>query len=211
MISLNSTQKIAVIILAAGSSSRLGKPKQLLHFQQQTLIKKAVKTALQITAKDIFVITGFLHQELVDELKNFPIRFVHNPDWQQGMGSSIKTGIKALNETEDASQADAVLFLLSDQPLITVDFLQKLIRQFYADKNSIVAATAYANTKGVPAIFDKSLFPVLQQLSGKGGAGVLFQKYAENLITVPFENAAVDIDTEADYLRLLNQHQPSST
>ncbi|RYE09290.1 MAG: nucleotidyltransferase family protein, partial [Sphingobacteriaceae bacterium] len=151
--------------------------------------------------------TGFLHQELVDELKDYPIRIVHNPDWNEGMSSSIKTGIHALLESENAHQINAVLFLLSDQPLITSDFLQELIQQFYTDKNSILAATAYAGTQGVPAVFGKRMFPILQQLSGKGGAGSLFKKYAANLITVPFANAAIDIDTEEDYLRLINAEQ----
>ncbi|RYE09034.1 MAG: nucleotidyltransferase family protein [Sphingobacteriaceae bacterium] len=210
MINRNSTPNIAVIILAAGSSSRLGKPKQLIEYQNISLIKRVIKTALQISAENVFVVTGFLHQELVDELKDLPLRFVHNPDWKEGMGSSIKTGINAIFESEDTNRIDAVLFLLSDQPLITAAFLQDLIHQFYIDKNSMIAATAYAETQGVPAIFDKSLFPVLQQLSGKGGAGSLFKKYAENLIPVPFEDAAVDIDTEEDYLRLINAEQNPS-
>ncbi|RYY30492.1 MAG: nucleotidyltransferase family protein, partial [Sphingobacteriaceae bacterium] len=91
MINPNSTRNLAVIILAAGSSSRLGRPKQLLKYQHISLIKRAVKTALQVTAENVFVVTGFLHQELVDELKDCPIRIVHNPDWNEGMSSSIKT------------------------------------------------------------------------------------------------------------------------
>ncbi|WP_419800757.1 nucleotidyltransferase family protein [Mucilaginibacter sp.] len=209
MINLNSAQNTATIILAAGSSSRLGKPKQLLHYQHESLIKRVVKTALQIASENIFVVTGFLHQELVEELSGFPVNFVHNPNWAAGMGTSIKTGIKAVQQSKNADRFDAVLFLLSDQPLITAEHLNRLTDQFYADKNSMISATTYAGTQGVPAVFDRSLFPVLEQLSGKGGAGFLFKKYRENLISVPFENAAVDIDTEQDYLDLIKPEKDS--
>ncbi|MGI4805777.1 MAG: nucleotidyltransferase family protein [Janthinobacterium lividum] len=200
----NSTSNIAIIILAAGSSSRLGKPKQLIHYQKETLIKKVVKTASQLSAENIFVVTGFLHQELIAELQGFPIHFAPNPNWTEGMGSSIQTGINAVLESKNSAQIDCAMFLLSDQPLIDTAFLKHLINQFYTDKNSKIAATNYAGTQGVPAVFDKSLFPVLQQLSGKSGANSIFKKYEQQLLTVPFEAAAIDIDTEEDYLRLLD-------
>ncbi|RYE20272.1 MAG: nucleotidyltransferase family protein [Sphingobacteriaceae bacterium] len=201
---------LAVVVLAAGSSSRLGKPKQLLHYQQETLIKRVVKTALQITAENVFVVTGFLHEELIDELKEQPVKFIQNKSWKEGMGSSIQTGISAILKSEKADKINAVLFLLSDQPLINFDHLDKLIQQFYLDKNSTIAATAYAETQGVPAVFDRSLFPEIQQLSGSGGAGSLFKKYHQNLTTVLFEQAAIDIDTEADYLHLIQAEKINS-
>jgi len=195
-------QTIAVIILAAGSSSRLGKPKQLLDFQTETFIKHTVKTALQTSCSPIIVVSGFLHEELLAETKGFPVQLIHNPDWQKGMGSSIQTGITALNLLENPDQTDAVLILLCDQPLITAEHLNKLIAGFYRHKRSI-AATGYAETQGVPAIFGKSLFPILQTLPGDRGAQWLFKEYQDQLTVVPFKGAAIDVDTEDDYLRLL--------
>ncbi len=205
----DSDQNIAVIVLAAGSSSRLGKPKQLLHYQGKTLIKQVIKTASAISKNKVIVVTGFLHLELDQELKGFPVVLVRNPDWEQGMGSSIRTGIKALQNLETSSQIDAALFLLSDQPLITTEYLNQLIAQFYLHKNSTIAATSYAGTQGVPAIFDKSLFPELEQLTGKSGAQKIFKNYRQELITLRFEDAAIDIDTEEDYQNLINSIEKS--
>ncbi|MVN21897.1 nucleotidyltransferase family protein [Mucilaginibacter arboris] len=198
-----SPTNVAIIILAGGSSSRLGKPKQLLQYQQKTLIKHAVKTALQTTAKPVIVVTGFLNEELVVELENERVQLIHNPDWQEGMGSSIRTGINALGKFETVTEIDAALMMLCDQPLITTEHLNCLITQFYADKRSMVVATAYAETKGAPAVFDKTLFPVLEVLSGDKGAQWLFKNYEKELKVVAFESAAIDVDTEEDYLRLI--------
>jgi len=195
-------QTIAVIILAAGSSSRLGKPKQLLDFQTETFIKHTVKTALQTACKPIIVVNGFLQEELNLEMENLPVKVVHNPDWEQGICSSIRAGTTALSKIESSDQIDAVLILLCDQPLITAQHLNQLITQFYLDKRSI-AATNYAAIQGVPAIFGKSLFPILQTLPGDRGAQWLFKEYQDQLTVVPFEGAAIDVDTEDDYLRLL--------
>ncbi len=198
---LNSLQDTAVIVLAAGSSSRLGKPKQLLEFQHETFIKHAVKTALQIS-ETVIVVTGFLHEEIIVALENLQVHIIHNTDWQEGMGSSIRTGMKYLQQLHHINQINAAMILLSDQPLITAEHLQQLQSQFYLDKRSI-AVTGYAATEGVPAIFNKSLFPVLQDLYGNRGAQWLFKNHPDQLTIVPFEGAVIDVDTEEDYLRLL--------
>lgn len=157
---------------------------------------------MQTSCSPIIVVSGFLHEELLAETKGFPVQLIHNPDWQKGMGSSIQTGITALNLLENPDQTDAVLILLCDQPLITAEHLNKLIAGFYRHKRSI-AATGYAETQGVPAIFGKSLFPILQTLPGDRGAQWLFKEYQDQLTVVPFKGAAIDVDTEDDYLRLL--------
>lgn len=195
------TQNLAIIILAAGSSSRLGKPKQLLVYQNETLIKRIVKTALKIHQKNIFVVTGFLQQELNLELQDLPIQLVYNPNWAEGMGSSIQTGIKYVVQNP---KINAVLILLSDQPLINSLHLEQLIIKFYADKNSMIVATNYAETEGVPAIFDKTLFNNLLDLPANRGAQWLFETYHNQLATVTFEGATLDIDTLEDYKNLLN-------
>jgi molybdenum cofactor cytidylyltransferase len=195
--------KTAIIILAAGSSSRLGKPKQLLQYQNESLIKHAVKTALQTAFNPVIVVTGFLHEELVRETESIPVYIVHNLEWEEGMGSSIRTGIKFLKQLDQSNQINATLILLCDQPLISAQYLNLLVAQFYNDKNSMIAATSYAEIEGVPAVFDKSLFSVLQDLPGNRGAQWIFKKYNNQLSIVPFEGASIDIDTEDDYLKLL--------
>lgn len=157
---------------------------------------------MQTACKPIIVVNGFLQEELNLEMENLPVKVVHNPDWEQGIGSSIRVGTTALSKIESSDQIDAVLILLCDQPLITAQHLNQLITQFYLDKRSI-AATNYAAIQGVPAIFGKSLFPILQTLPGDRGAQWLFKEYQDQLTVVPFEGAAIDVDTEDDYLRLL--------
>ncbi len=199
-----SDPEIGVIVLAAGSSSRLGKPKQLLHYQNETLIKHVVKTALSVSPKAVIVVSGFLHEELMGEVESGKqVQLIHNPDWQQGMGSSIRAGIHALGHHPGFLKVDAVLILLCDQPLINTQHLQRLLAQFYTDKRSMVVATDYAETQGVPAIFDRALFPVLQNLPPEKGAQWLFKAHQSNVAVVPFEGAAIDVDTEEDYRRLL--------
>ena len=195
-------RQTAVIILAAGSSSRLGKPKQLLYYQNKTFIKHAVKTVLQTVCEPVIVVTGFLHEELVREIESEPVITVRNSDWQRGISSSIKTGISALSQSKSAEQIGAVLILLCDQPLITPQHLNELINQFYLHKRSIMA-TAYADVKGVPAIFDKQFFRALQTLPEGNGAQWLFKEYQDQLTVVPFADASIDVDTHEDYARLL--------
>lgn len=206
--SIDFSSNTAVIILAGGSSSRLGKPKQLLEYQNKTLIKHAVKTALQIS-ENVIVVTGFLHEEIIEELETLQVKIVQNIDWQEGIGSSIRAGIKYLQQLKTVDQIDAAMILLSDQPLITVEHLVRMKSQFYLDKRSI-AVTDYAKTQGVPAIFDKSLFPVLQDLPSDRGAQWLIKNHPNQLTIVPFEGAAIDVDTAEDYLRLLKsgENQP---
>lgn len=199
----NPEYSVAVIILAGGSSSRLGKPKQLLHYQNETLIKHVIKTASSISAKVIIVVSGFLHEELVNEVESELVQLIRNPDWQKGMGSSIGAGIIALSNHPDFFKIDGALILLCDQPLINTKHLQQLIAQFYMGKRSMVVATGYAETQGVPAIFDKSLFKTLQNMPPEKGAQWLLKEHREIVSTVDFEGAAIDVDTEEDYQRLL--------
>jgi molybdenum cofactor cytidylyltransferase len=205
----NSDRSFAIVILAGGSSSRLGKPKQLLQYQSQTFIKHVVKTALEVSPKTIIVVSGFLHHELVAELENEPVQLIHNDNWKEGMGSSVRTGIDVLSRS-DFPKVDAALILLCDQPLITANHLEKLLTQFYTNKQSKIVATAYADTKGVPAVFDYSLFPILTNLPGSKGAKWLLKEYQEMVSTIHFEGAAIDVDTEDDYQRLTNLSRKSS-
>ncbi len=205
----NPVRSFAVIILAGGSSSRLGKPKQLLHYQNKTLIKHVVKTALALLPNSLIAVSGYLHKELVLELENEPIQVIYNDKWAEGMGSSIRAGVEAILKN-DFPDIDAVLILLCDQPLITSNHLEKLLAQFYADKNSKIAATCYADTTGVPAIFDHSLFPILKNLPSSRGAQWLLKEYQQMVSTVPFAGAAIDVDTQEDYARLINLSKKSN-
>ena len=196
-----------IIVLAAGCSSRLGKPKQLLQYKGFTLIKHAVKIALQLQPLAVIVVSGFLHNELTDELANMPVEIVNNSNWKQGMGSSIIAGVNHIQHSNYRSKVDNITIMLSDQPLVTTAHLEKLITAVRSHNKQAVSATSYNNTIGVPASFSITFMPELLQLSPEKGAQVLFKKYKEELTAVQFDAAAIDIDTEADYFKLLTTDQ----
>lgn len=189
---------IGIIILAAGSSSRLGQPKQLLKYKDTTLLRHTVETALASRCGGlVLVVTGALHDELFKECSDLSMSVVHNVNWQQGMSTSIHTGLRALVRAKpDTSGA---LIMLCDQPLITAAHLDNLLDIFAHHRYQGIVATAYANTIGPPAVFSRDLFEQLYQIKGDKGARELFNDPEQKLVTVPFKPAAIDVDTMDDY------------
>ncbi len=190
----------AAIILAAGKSSRLGKPKQLLNYRGKTLLQHAIDTAIEASLQDIIVVLGFGFELIKDEINIIAgTHVVRNEDWQSGMASSIICGINTLNSIN--SLADAAIFMVCDQPFISTSLLNELI---VARKTSgkLIAASKYGDTVGIPALFHKSLFHHLLELKGDVGAKKVIQQNPDAIITVPFSNGGIDIDTLDDYLAL---------
>ncbi|MEL5994518.1 nucleotidyltransferase family protein [Hymenobacter segetis] len=191
---------VALLLLAAGASTRMGQPKQLLPYHGRTLLRHAAETAVASGCAPIVLVTGALHEELVAEVAGLPIRAIHNPDWETGMASSIRAGLAAVAETRPA----AVLIMLTDQPLLTPELLHELMARQQQTQASIVAA-AYGDTLGVPAIFAKAVFPELLQLQGQAGAGRLIAGYGAAVERVPFPAGLLDVDTPEDYAALLTK------
>jgi molybdenum cofactor cytidylyltransferase len=189
---------IGLIILAAGSSSRLGKPKQNLVFQGSTLLQQTIKAALAADCQQIAVVLGANIQVIEPTIKNEPIQIIHNPDWEAGMSSSINCGLAALLKTNP--QLQSVILMLCDQPFADAAIINQLI-QASANKKHLVASS-YNGTVGVPALFDKSHFKELLALQGNEGAKKLLLKYTNEVHTVPFPLGMIDIDTIGDYERL---------
>ncbi len=182
----------AIIILAAGSSSRMGLPKQLLQLHGKSLLRHAADTALAAHPAEVVAVLGFESDRMKHELDDLPVRVVLNPAWQEGIASSVLEGIRALPES-----AETALMMLCDQPFITAELLIRLIT-CCSDKRPI-AATGYEQSAGVPACFKRSLFPELQQLSGDQGAKGVINKDLTRVTTIPFDAANIDIDTLDDY------------
>ena len=189
---------VALLLLAAGASTRMGRPKQLLPYHGRTLLRHAAETAVVAGCAPIVLVTGALHDELLAEIVGLPILAVHNPDWETGMASSIRAGLAAVA----AAAPRAVLVILTDQPLVTPELLRQLIVQQQATQAPIVAA-AYGETLGVPAIFDKSLLPELLKLQGAQGAGRLIARLGAAVGQVAFPAGLLDVDTPAQYKALL--------
>lgn len=192
---------IGLIILAAGKASRMGKPKQLLIYQGSSLISHAVKIGLNSTCKPVLVVLGAYAEQIKPEINKLPIKIVENPLWETGMSSSIRVGITAIKESN--SKLDGVIIALADQPLIDVKVFNKLIQSYQETKNIIIAC-AYDGVVGVPALFNNILFSELINLEGDKGAKALMRKYRDEVLSIEIPEAAIDIDTEDDYEKLLN-------
>lgn len=185
-----------ILILAAGNSSRLGHPKQLVKFQGGSLLRNMVKMALELNIGPVMVVEGAF-------TFNLPVvsglHTIRNSEWKKGMGSSIKLGLASI---EEIAAIDQVLILLSDQPLITTTHLEAIL-----DKKKETAlpmiASFYKNFPGVPALFDESCFSSLRSLEDKQGAKKIFHAHPDLVGVVSIEIAKIDIDTPDD-LRALN-------
>ena len=191
---------VALLLLAAGASTRMGQPKQLLPYHGRTLLRHAAETAVATSCAPIVLVTGALHEALVTEITDLPIQATHNPAWQTGMASSIRTGLAAVAQ----AQPSAILIMLTDQPLVTPQLLQQLITRQQQTQAPIVAA-AYGDTVGVPAVFDQTMISRLLQLQGQQGAARLIASLGAAVGRVPFPAGLLDVDTPEQYAALLKR------
>jgi len=185
-----------VLILAAGNATRFGSPKQLLAYQDQTLLQRIITEGSAAGA--VLVVTG-AHAALVEEqLKAIP--FIRNESWEKGMGSSICTGMQTIRQQHP--QLQDVIILVCDQPYVTASLLHQMAEQKATTRKGIVAS-AYNDTLGTPVLFDKSYFDALQALDGPKGAKLLLHQFSKDIATVDFPLGSVDIDTTEDYRKLV--------
>ena len=186
-----SDRRLAALVLAAGASTRLGQPKQLLEYQGELLVERAVRVAREAGAHAVFVVLGAHYQPIFRVLSNIdpPVRVLLNQGWQQGMGNSIALGAAAA----DRDGVDDLLVLTCDQIHVTAEHLRLLVR---ASRRDHVVASVYAEHRGVPALFPEFSFHALQELRGDTGARDLLQK--EDVLSVPFPLGDIDIDTPKD-------------
>ena len=192
--------RVALILLAAGESKRMGTPKQLLFYRGVSLIDRALDGALQSNCNRLILVVGANSDLICSQIKDLPIQIAYNSQWQQGMSTSISTGINTLLQTQ--IDFDAFIIALVDQPLITARVYDRLIERYYAN-NCLAVASNYSNTIGVPALFDRTLVPELLNMKHRGGAKQLLKKYSDLTLNLDLPEAAIDIDTPADYQRLL--------
>lgn len=191
----------AIVILAAGKSSRLGQPKQLLPFKGKKLLTHVIQVARQVS-ENVFVVIGSDKKRMEAEIKNEAVDIVFNETWEEGMASSIRCGLVAV--TEKIQDLNSVIFMVCDQPFVTTGLLQNLIREKEKSGKNIVAS-AYAEIAGTPVLFDKSVLPELMELQGDIGARKIIVKNKDRLATIDFPLGKVDMDTAEDYKKLLLQ------
>jgi molybdenum cofactor cytidylyltransferase len=191
---------VGAVILAAGSSSRLGTPKQLLTFRGQTLVRRAARAALGASCDPVVVVTGAHAEQIRNELRGLCVREILNTLWETGMASSIRAGLGAVMEADAATAA--IVVMLCDQPYVTVDVIAALIAAHRADTAAVVASQ-YGGSFGVPALFGRSLFAELAQLEGEAGAKQVIKRHAARAHFVSFPDGETDVDTPDDFARLL--------
>jgi len=194
-------QVFGIILLAAGTSSRLGKPKQLLKFNETTLLQNAIIQAKSLPNSFVLVVTGAYKESIDLEVATTDTQSVHNPNWELGMGSSIAIGLKKLQEVKPTIKA--CIISVCDQPYISTAIFKDLIYKYNESGKGIVASE-YANTLGTPVLFSNSYFDEILNLKGNEGAKKILKHYKEDVAAVPFEKGAIDIDTIDDYNKLIN-------
>jgi molybdenum cofactor cytidylyltransferase len=195
---------IGIILLAAGSSSRMGRPKQLLPIDGEPLLVRSVKAAVSSKAHELVVVLGSNFQSHREVIAGFPIEVIENQEWQKGMGNSLKKGLIHLKDKNDS--LDAVIVLVCDQPYLSSDIINKLIEEFEQTKRKIVASI-YAGIIGVPALFDSSMFEKILHLDDEQGAKKLIQQQQlANVKAVEFPKGIIDLDFPEDYESLLGNY-----
>lgn len=186
---------ISGILLAAGASQRMGRPKLLLPWKSGTIIEQVIDTYLRSILAELVVVIGAHADEVRMLVSPKAAVVVENYRYEEGMSTSIRCGVQAASPA-----ADAYLIALADQPLITADAVDCLVQAFAAEK-PLIAAAAYQGRRGHPVVFDRALHQELCTLQGDEGGKRLIGKYARQVLYVELGSSAVftDIDTPEDY------------
>ncbi|TCD00492.1 nucleotidyltransferase family protein [Pedobacter psychroterrae] len=188
-----------IIILAAGNSSRLGSPKQLLYYQGSSLLQRTVAAAETTAYVPIVLVLGAYADQILEQHPDFNINIIINDSWEKGISSSIAAGLSKMLELE--ADTKNVVIAVADQPFIRPEIFTELVEESQRSRKNIVASK-YAETIGTPALFNEIYFDELIALNGNTGAKPLLQKYAADVATIPFELGHIDIDTQKDYNNL---------
>lgn len=186
---------VAIILLAAGTAQRFGSLKQLEVLEGRSLVRRAAETAAA-TGLPVFVVTGSQAERVEAELDGLAVTCLRNVDWARGMGGSLSLGASVAGP-----QASALLVMLADQPLVTVDDLRAVLDVHASEPEAIVAAEYGDGVVGPPCLFPKRDFAALVRLEGDRGARAVLREQADRMKRVPMPNAALDIDTPADLAR----------
>jgi molybdenum cofactor cytidylyltransferase len=195
----DSSHHLHVIVLAAGSSSRLGQPKQLVKLGGRPALHHVVSNAVAVAGHAVTVVLGAHAQDLTRLLAHSPASVVVNRNWEEGMASSLRHGLAAVPAT-----ASAVLVMLGDQVSVSADDLKRLINAWNGH-DTVIASAVYQGHVGVPAIFPRWCFSELRELRGDRGARIIIERHAHRLVHVQMPNAAIDLDTPEDLAALTEQ------
>jgi molybdenum cofactor cytidylyltransferase len=184
----NEKSTIAIMILAAGASTRMGTPKQLLLYQGRSFLQYTTEIAIASVCQPVVVVVGANSEQIHRQIKHLPVKVVNNLDWVLGMSTSIKSGIELLNNLPQ--KIEAVVITLCDQPFVSPQIINQLV------------ACEYAGTLGVPALFSQRFFSELAALKETSGAKKVINHNLKEVFSIPFPLGDIDIDTPKDYEQL---------
>lgn len=197
---MNSPLPYAVVVVAAGNSSRLGSPKQLLSYKGTNLLTNLILEIKKVDFVQTTIVLGAYAEQILSEIPTHEVNIVQNLNWEQGLGTSISTGIASLNITPDLL---GCILMVCDQPYISDQLLINLINTQLSSKKGIVASR-YNGIVGTPVLFSQKYFSNLLNLPPDQGAKKLLSQFQDDMAYVNFEEGIYDIDTPEDY-RLLRQ------
>jgi molybdenum cofactor cytidylyltransferase len=189
----DSNRNVPAIILAAGRSTRMGGPNKLLaELGGKPLVRIVTEQALASKAREVIVVTGHQGDQIEKALQGLGVKFVRNPDFAEGLSSSVKTGIGAVS-----ADADGAVICLGDMPLISADLIDRLIEAFAPDRGNLITVPVSAGRRGNPVLWSRRFFSELMTLDGDIGARHLIEKHSEAVAEIPVEGhgAFLDIDT----------------
>lgn len=190
---------IAAIIIAAGSSSRLGEPKQLLVLQGEALLERAIRVAKEAGTEPVVVVLGAHRERIEAGVDLSGVTVVVNDDWEEGMASSIRAGVRAIKEQHSSSSG--ALLMVCDQPAVNSEHLGQMMGAFRRNPAGVIASV-YAGKRGIPAIFPAVAYADLLDLRGDRGARELLSEEGRFVIEVPLEGGELDIDLPEDLAHL---------
>jgi molybdenum cofactor cytidylyltransferase len=192
-------EPVAGIILAAGASSRYGRIKQLLDWHGESFVRTVAKTALEAGCSPVIVVTGANADQIGSAVMDLDVKLAHNPDWKSGQGSSIKTGILATQP----SRVGGAIFLLADQPQVTISILRALMEKHAEELHPIVAPMVM-DQRANPVLFDRSTFNDLASIQGDVGGRAIFHKHRVEYLPWHDDRLLLDVDTPEMYQRLIS-------
>ena len=195
---------ISILILAAGNSSRMGTPKQLLKIKNTTLLEHTLNCAIESRVESIAVVLGADSYRIQKSIPGSNVTVIVNQDWRTGMGSSIKLGLKKILSQNINTQA--TIILVCDQPTLKAGHINKMV-EMYLLKSPFAVASSYKDVFGVPVLFDRTLFSHLLTIEDHKGAKEITANLRERLILVPLAGGEIDLDTMEDYQQFINRTQ----
>ena len=200
---------VSIVILAAGGSTRMGAPKQLLHVDGSSLIKRVAEMAMDTPCYPIVVVLGANKELVRKELERMPITLIDNPNWQEGMASSLKMGMVGAYMT--FKDLEAVIFLTVDMPFVSADLIENLISKAQENMRNTeeqpdIVACRYDGQIGIPVLFKRKLFTELLELKGDTGAKKVIMAHKDKTTMVDFPQGKFDLDTIEEYREFLSNY-----